>query len=134
MVIDKEIRQWVGGLKEDGVSTVVVFGNPISVSVVDHGTKLFLASSVFEGGNYIPQSVRGCLIREAPFGSSYIKTFFKVDENHFSVSLHYVGSLDQLKDAEFRNLLEEFGYLTEEWRLYLDEHDKNDLVHIHAKS
>ena len=39
----------------------------------------------------------------------------------------------ELTTAQLRQLIEEFGWIAENWRLYLDEHDKNDLVHVRVK-
>ena len=132
MVVEKDVKDIVKHLARDEVSTIYVFGNPIDVSVVDHGGKFMLTSSVYEGGNYIPPSVRLCLTKRPQFYSS-LNTFLKVDEDRYHVSLHYQGNPHEMDEHNFKFLLEEFGSLTEEWRQYLDEHDRNDLVGVIAK-
>lgn len=132
MVVDRAVKQLVEHLAHQDPRTVVVFGNPIAVNMLDQETKFTLSSSIYEGGNYIPQSVRLCLTKRAPFPSGMI-TFTKVDEDRYQVTLHYLGSMEGLAQENFKDLLEEFGYLTEEWRLYLDQHDQNDLIHIPVK-
>jgi hypothetical protein len=112
-------------------SAVITLSNlPITVRVLDKGEKLALATSVYEGGNYIPQSVRRCLTKKVPFRPVSIETFLNVDENRFQISLNYLGQLEHFDDRGFRSLIQEFSDLAEEWRLFLDEHDKNDLVHV----
>lgn len=55
-----------------------------------------------------------------------------VDEDNFSVSINYLGGLEHLNKRMFVDLLEEFSFLADEWSLFLDEHDKNDLVHVRS--
>jgi hypothetical protein len=115
-------------------STVITLSTlPISVRVFDKGEKLALATAVYEGGNYIPQSVRRCLNKTTPLRPTSIKKFLNVDEGRYQISLNYLGQLDHLNDRRFRDLIEEFSFLAEEWRLFLDEHDKNDLVHVRVQ-
>lgn len=133
MVVDRELRHLVEHLIHGELSTIFVFGNPINVSLTDHETMVSLSAPVYEGGNYIPGSVRECLKVRAPFQSNLLKTFFKVDEDRFHISLNYSGTLDSLDQEGFKELLEEFGHLTEEWRLYLDDHDKRDLIYVPVK-
>lgn len=132
MVVEKDVKNLVTHLSDGEVSTIFVFGNPIDVAMLEQGEKFTLSSSVYEGGNYIPHSVRNCLTKKPRFYSS-LDTFFKVDEDRYHVSLHYHGNPQEFNEQGFKILLEEFGSLTEEWRLYLDEHDRNDLVGVIAK-
>lgn len=132
MVVEKEVKDLVNHLAHDEASTIYVFGNPIDVAVIDRGAKLLLRSSVYDGGNYIPHSVRTCLTKKPRFYSS-LNTFLKVDEDRYNVSLHYHGNPHEMDEKNFKILLEEFGSLTEEWRQYLDEHDRKDLVGVIAK-
>jgi hypothetical protein len=56
-----------------------------------------------------------------------------VDEPNFHIYLNFLGHLDRMNKESIRLILEEFGRLADEWHLYLDENDKNDLVYIHVK-
>jgi hypothetical protein len=53
-----------------------------------------------------------------------------LSEESFQVTLRYTGSTDNLNTESFRVLLEEYAWLADEWRLLLDEQDRNDRVHI----
>lgn len=133
MVVDREIKRLVDHIVHGEFSTIFVFGNPVSVSLSDSDTKVSLSAPIYEGGNYIPKSVRECLVKKAPFQSHLMRTFFKVDEERFHISLHYSAPLAHLEQHEFKEILEEFGSLAEEWRLYLDDHDKRDLIYVPVK-
>jgi hypothetical protein len=60
-------------------------------------------------------------------------TFFTVDEQNYQVKINYLGHAHQLNQHSFKETLEDFGSMAEKWRLYLDDHDKNDLVYVRVK-
>lgn len=131
MVVSKEFKRILDKLSAKEPAMIVLSGLPIAVRVFDEGNKLALATSVYEGGNYIPAGVRKCLSLKAPFKPRAIQhTFLKIDEERFQISLNFLGQLEPLNDQRLHDLLEEFNELAGEWRLFLDEHDKNDLVHV----
>lgn len=131
MLIDRELQKLFQGLSGQKTVSFNYEGVPLTMSVLDNGSKFALSALVYEGGNYIPRSVRNC-IRETVFPSP-IKTNLKVDEEHYQISLHYEGGAHHLNDSRIHSLLEEFNSLVADWRLTLDEHDKNDLVHVRVK-
>ena len=106
------------------------FWNAISVHLFDHGSKLILSVPVYEGGNFIPLSVRNSLLKPLPFKAPPLKTLFKVDEDHFQISLNYLGHLGHFNQRMFIDLIEDFSELADQWRLYLDDDDKKDLIHV----
>lgn len=133
MIVEKDLKKLFEELCCHDMGTISISGSPVTVRVFDQGSKLALATEVYNGGNYIPQSVRRCLLQKPPFRPAVIKTYLNVDENNYQISLNYLGPVDQISEPKFRDILEEFSWLAEEWRLFLDEHDKNDLVHVRVK-
>lgn len=131
MLIDKEIRKIFNQL-DDGMPLRIPFeGSEIFVNFIDNATKLCLTSQVYFGGNYIPSSVRRCLsLKTPPFYGYSIPTFLSVDEHRFQINLNYLGETEDLSYADFKDLIGEFSAMAEQWRLYLDEHDRNDLVYV----
>ena len=133
MIIDRQLHKLFQDLKKEKAISFNYAGIPIMMRVFDEGAKLALSASVYEGGNYIPKSVRSCLSLKSPFPTASIKTHLIIDEEKYQISLNYLGSLNHLNDTKFYHLLEEFNDLVGAWRFMLDEHDRNDLVHVTAK-
>lgn len=134
MIVQKELRRLLKELSDRETAELTLSFSPIRIRVMDNGSKLALAISVYEGGNYIPKSVRQGLNAKPPFRPNSIRTFLKVDEDQYQVYLNYLGPLGHLNDHQLQEILEEFNEMADEWRLYLDEHDKNDLIYIHVKN
>lgn len=134
MIVEKELRKLLHQLVKEEVAQITLGGSSVTVHVFDNSTKISLSSPVYFGGNFIPKSVRHSLTLTPAFQKGHIKTYFNVDETDFRISLNYVGGLDHLNKRMFIDLLEEFSWLADEWRLYLDEHDKNDLIHVRIKN
>ncbi len=110
---------------------ILAFGSDITVRVVDQASKLALATPVFVGENYIPHSIRSSVARDTlPFVRRQIRTYLSINEADFQVSLNYLGSVDSLEPFKFEELLEEFCYIADEWKRYLDEQGRQDLVYI----
>ncbi len=133
MLIEKDIQQILNQLA-GGVSIKVPFdGSTIMIRVVDGGSKLSLKALVYQGENYIPLSVKRCLLHKSPFFHPSILTYLSVDEQRFQVSLNYLGHAQSLTHHDFKEILEEFGLIAEKWRQYLDDHVKNDLIYVRVK-
>lgn len=133
MIIEKELRKLLHRLIKDEIAQITLGGSEVLVHVYDNATKISLSSPVYFGGNFIPLSVRKCVTQTPSFEKGRIKTELKLDEQTCQISLKYVGGLEFLSKRNFVDLLEEFSWLADEWRLFLDEHDKNDLIHICVK-
>jgi hypothetical protein len=134
MTIAKEFKKIFQQLMHDSVAHLVVGGSDITIRVFEGGSMFSLSTDVYFGGNFIPKSVRSCITKQPPFTrDSTIKTFLTVDEPNFHIYLNFLGHLDRMNKESFRLILEEFGRLADEWHLYLDENDKNDLIYIHVK-
>ncbi len=133
MIVEKELKKIFRQLLQEDIVKIDVDGFNITVRIFDQASKLSLSTPVYFGGNYIPKSVRNSLSKSVGFSSSHIKAFTSIDENNFQINLNYLGRLNVLNNESFRDLLEDFSGLASEWRNFLDEHDKNDLVHVRVK-
>ena len=131
MIVEKEFRKLVHQLLKEEIAQIILGHSEVTVHVLDNAMKISLSSSVYFG-NFIPKSVRKCISQTPSFEKGLIKTSLLVDEENFRINLNYFGQLNHLNKRMFVDLLEEFSWLADEWRLYLDEHDKNDLVYIHV--
>lgn len=133
MLVEKEIQQILSQLAQGDLIKFSNAGSDMMICITEKDSKLFLTTLVYDGGNYIPPSIKLCLSRKSPFFHPSLLTFLTLDEQNFQVSLNYLGQVTPLDYQELKVILEEFGLLAEKWRLYLDEHGKNDLVYIKAK-
>lgn len=133
MLIEKDINKILNQLAK-GSSIKIPFEDlDIMISIVDQSSKLCLSSLVFDGGNYIPSSVRECLSHQSPFFHPSILTFLTVDEQNFQIKVNYLGQVEILTHPHFKEILEEFGAIADKWRHYLEDHGKNDLVYVRTK-
>lgn len=131
MLIDGELKKLFQKLS--GSQSAVTFhydGVEMNMFVFDKGAKFALSALVYEGGNYIPASVRSCLDLKNSMPDSPLRAALKVNEEKYQISLNFIGNSESINDFKFHNLLEEFNRLVELWRIKLDEHDKNDLIYV----
>jgi hypothetical protein len=133
MLIEKDIQQILSQLACGNSIKVPFDGSDIMIRIIDEASKLSLTALIYDGDNYIPTSVRRCLSHKSPFFHPSILTFLTVDEQKFQIKLNYLGQAESLTHHHFKKLLEEFGLIAEKWRLYLDDHDKNDLIYVRVK-
>ncbi len=112
--------------------TISINGSNITVQLVDDANRMLCSTPVFNGGNYIPKSVRACVDHPSPIRQS-IRTQLEIDEESFQVKLLYLGKVDYFDCKVVKGILHEFSNIAEEWRYYLDEHGRQDLVHVIAK-
>ncbi|KAF3362565.1 Uncharacterized protein PHSC3_000804 [Chlamydiales bacterium STE3] len=133
MLVENDLKRLFDELKLLKSTHLSVNGCNITIKILEHPSKVYLGTTVYFGGNYIPKSVRNCINQKAPFDHSFIKTYLTVDEGQFQIALNYTGDSPPLTSLKFRQLIEEFSFLAQEWQQVLDEHDKNDLVYVRAK-
>lgn len=133
MLLEKDVKQMLNQLASGDSINVPFDDSTIMIRVIDHETKLSLATLIYEGDQYIPHSVRRCISHRSPFLHPSIRSFLTIDEQRFQVKLNYLGQAQPLSSSHFKEILEEFGMIAEKWRHYLDDHDKNDLIHVRVK-
>jgi len=130
MLAQKDLKKLFNQLMQNEIAQIDLGGSNITIRFHPVESKFSLSTPVYLGGNFIPKSVRKCLSHKTPFASESIKTFLTVDENNFRIDLNFIGTVENLSGEKFRELLEEFSWLADEWRLFLDDHDKNDIIHV----
>lgn len=134
MLIDKELEKLYNDLLASEQSQFFMHGFDLSLKLFSDSKKISLVTPVYFGGNYIPHSVRSGITKSPPFERwATIKTHLSINEEDFSVTLHYDDTTEVLNSFRLLHLLENFCALAEEWRIYLDEHDRNDLLHVIAR-
>ncbi len=133
MILEKDLSKLFNRLFHNDLIQVHIGGSDVDISLLEHETKISLTTSVYEGGNYIPKSVRRCLVGNPPFSGEWIHTTLVVDEDRFQIKLKYLGLMGRFNKHTIKDLLEEFSWQADEWRLYLEEHDKHDLLPIFVK-
>lgn len=92
---------------------------------------LYLATPIFNGGGYLPGSVRSAVSGAGLISSGGgIQAALVVDEEAGVVSLHYQVAWSERSPVGFTSIVEEFAMVAEEWERLLDEHGEQDLVWI----
>lgn len=127
----KELFHQLGETSEE--AQVTISGVEITLRVFDHASKLSLHASVYFGGNYIPKSVRYSVSKIPPFPMGDLETYLTIDEPQFSIHLNYQSKMENITQHSFADVLEEFSIQADEWRLFLEERDRDDLVHVMHK-
>jgi hypothetical protein len=134
MLLEEDIRKILDQLNEGNLIKLAFDGADVFIRILDNSSKVSLVTSVYHGGNYIPSSVRRCLSHKAPgFPPPFVRTFLTIDEHQFRIHLNYLGHTQELTTDFLKELLEEFSRIADNWRLYLDENDKNDLIYVRVK-
>jgi len=130
MVADSIVKTVIDDLNEGKSTTIRLLGALIEVRSCLNSSKLWLSTVIYDGRNYIPKSVREALQSPSPIPRSQIPTFVTIDEKKFQLTLNYLGLLPERDPQQFKDLLEQFAWDAEEWRYYLDDFDKRDLIHV----
>lgn len=130
MLTSNELKVLISGLYANKVTQFSLAGSTVTLQVNGKGSPIHLSAPVYWGGNFIPLSVRAAIKKKPPFDERVIETYLKLDEETFQIEIHYKGGLDAAKPEVFGALMDEFGFLVDHWKEWLDEHDKNDLVYV----
>lgn len=130
MVLQKgSIKAYEDFIKED-LELLFVSGSNVSLQEEDEET-FVLSTPIYFGADYLPKSVREAAKKTPPFNlHQTLLTSIQIDEEQFRVYLTYSGASLDLAPEKFKVILSEFDYLAGEWRIYLDEHEKKDLVWV----
>ena len=130
MIVNKELVKLLHQLVKDETAQIKLGDSNITVNVFENGTKIFLSSPVYCGDNFLPGSIREGLNKRPDLQQEHIKTYFSIEEEAYQVRLSYIGCLDHLNKRMFIDLLEEFSWLSDEWRIFLEGQDKKDLIYV----
>lgn len=138
MPVMQEYKKIYQKLMQESVAQIIVGGFDITIRIYDNARKCSLATDVYSGGNYIPKSVRECLTKHPNIARENpripIKTFVSLDEANFRIYLNFLGIFEGMNTDAFRSVLEDFSWQAEQWRLFLDENDKKDLIYVRVKT
>ena len=132
MLLEEAVQDLILHLLHHRRVQIPVNGSDIRVALCPAEETLALKTLIYQGSNYLPGSVRQSCMNEKQGPFSSLLTQLSVDEESFQVFLHYVGSTSELEQDSFLHLLEDFSHLAEQWRLYLDDQDRRDLVYVRA--
>jgi hypothetical protein len=127
------IKNLIDQLKHHFQAEMVVHQFSIAISLDKLRRELTLSTTVYQGQNYIPLSVRHAVSGHGLGPASAMKGVLSIDEENFAVRLTYCGVASDLSEGMLAYMLEEFSWLAEQWRWILDEQDRRDLVHVPTK-
>ncbi|MCB1113583.1 MAG: hypothetical protein KDK62_02380 [Chlamydiia bacterium] len=130
MLSINELKSLITDLQQNKVTEFSLAGSVVTLKVSDSNKAINLSAPVYWGGNFIPISVREAIKKRPPFDDRVIETYLTLDDEAFQVILHYDGQAQAAKPEVFGALMDEFGYLVDHWREWLDEKDRDDLVHV----
>jgi hypothetical protein len=138
MPVIQEYKKIYQKLMQESVAEIVVGGFNITIRIYDNARKFSLITDVYSGGNYIPKSVRECMTKHPNLTRDNpripLKTFVTLDEPNFRIYLNYLGLFEGMNNESFRSVMDDFSWQAEQWRIFLDENDKKDLIYVRVKS
>jgi hypothetical protein len=133
MLAELNLKKIYNRLMSIDVAKIHLGDSDILLQLFDHDSKMLLTSCVYNGGNFIPKSVRKAAAGNVPFGRGSIQSNIEIDENKSQITLSTFFQVVELDNIQFESSLREFGFQADEWRLLLDERDRNDLLPIFVK-
>lgn len=133
MLVVKDFKDLLKHLLAQDVVHLNISEFDISLYALEDATKILFSTQVYDGGNFIPKSVRTSANQSASFTKNHISAFLRIDETKYQISLNYIGAVDFNNNSQLKFILDDFHWLANKWKLHLEEHGRNDLVHIKAK-
>jgi len=131
MISKEKVFSWIEDLEQKGKTVADAYGYSVNARIVNGTDKIYLSTPIYSGGNFIPQSVRECMDEKVPQPPEcQMETYLSLDEEKYQIQLNYLGLANFSNVAEFKNLVECFCHIAEEWRFKIDENDKRDLLPI----
>ncbi|MFT4552093.1 MAG: hypothetical protein ACI9S8_000715 [Chlamydiales bacterium] len=131
MINENQIDQIVEELIKKQYVECIINGELLVLRFSEGFNKLHITASVFDGGNYIPESVRRGVKAKSLFPRCNIQTFFTLDEKKFQVVLNFSTNMDE-GFGEFSEWINDFIWIAKEWRFLLDRYGQEDLVFVYA--
>jgi len=126
------IRDLITELKLNQKADINFQGSEVHLEMREDGDKIHFLTSVYDGGNYIPPSVRSGIKQKVPFEDTSFSSYLTIDEEHFQIHLHH-DEPSRTSTGRLFNQIDRFCFLAEEWRDFLDRNDRSDLVPVRAK-
>ena len=125
-----EIDKIISNLIKHQYVVAVINNEPVTFRFSPDFKKIDISVPVFRGGNFLPHSVRRAIYAKTVFSNSTINTRFTVDENNFMILLNFTQSLEN-GFGDFEEWLEQFLWISEEWRNILERYGREDLVFVY---
>lgn len=92
---------------------------------------VYLATPIFDGGNYVPQSVRRAVGQAGLHAQGGgVGVALAIDEARFQVVLHYRTEEGVTNPDALGHIMDEFLALADEWHRLLDEYGEQDLIYV----
>lgn len=132
MVQEAAFLDAIQALVKEDFAEIQIGESLIQLVSLDGSTRLSLKTNVYQGENYLPQSVRAAMDHKFPQARK-IRTSLSLEEQTFNIYLNYLGGLEGISKRDFRSLLTEFAIIADEWRQWFDEHDFKDRIHVKKK-
>jgi len=129
MVQEQAFTQVLRELSSGENSSIAIGESEVSLRIFDNKSKLSLLTSVYDGEGLIPSSVREAASHSLPSPTN-IHTSLRFDEGRGVVFLSYIGGVERLSKGGFRDLLEDYAHLADQWRHFLDENDHREKARI----
>jgi len=130
MIDNCDISSLISQIKSQQTVDIASGTHSIAVRFSPLTETLAFETSVYQGYNFIPYSVRDCLVERPRSTHTHLPTYLYINEDAYQISLHYRGDAQDLEEERLPELIEEFRHVAEEWRRVLDDYDKRDLVHV----
>lgn len=132
MITDEQIPSIMETLMNDGFMMVIIEGLNVRLRLWNDGQIVGLSTPVYCGENYIPPSVRGALKQPLAVKSDRYQASFKLDEKACCILLECQGTWAETA-ADLKLMLYEFTWFACEWKNWLNEKGKGDLLPIYLK-
>jgi hypothetical protein len=130
MISDDQLTSIIQELAKNNFAFAAIEGMNVRLSFWHDGQTLHLATSVYHGENYIPPSVRKALGQNCIEPSHLFKASLSVDEENFLIFLETECSWEE---SSVKETLYEFTWIADEWKRWLNEKGKEDLLPIYLK-
>lgn len=124
--------EWAALVKQKRM-TIEREGFCVDVQVNPAARRVYMATTIFDGGNFVPKSVRGCLQGHGFRAlDPQVEVRLTIDEQQHRVLLLVQAVADERE--QFGRVIQEFFELAHEWRAILDEYGQHDLIYIPANN
>lgn len=125
------IRDLIAELKLKQRADITFQGKSIHLEMIEDGEKIHFLASVYEGGDYIPPSVRNGIKQRVPFQDRSFPAYLTIDEERFEIHLHH-DEPGRVSTGALFSQIDRFSFLAEEWREFLDQNGRGDLIHVRS--
>lgn len=130
MVQKEESREAFSRLSSRRPFTFGKESEAVTLRPIDFGFKVHCSTIVYQGDQFIPQSVRSASSTPLQEPQKTIHPWLSVNEQHYQISLHYIFEFFNKTADDLHDVVSQFEDTAIKWREIFEEHDRQDLVHI----